>query len=227
MDCKSKKYLHIYDWNYWWGYYRCGKDCEPFHSAEFSLTEDEAGKVSFFHFDFNNLSALHQTIRDGEFVEPDSPDHPSFLEQAKRLRNGEQDWFIGALYYPLFSPEMRFCNASVRSGVPLTKLLSPSVPPYYGVIFLREERPLTPEVLMRWVEALSHPCSASSFPARLRKSPADRRPWSSLRMRCGRAMKCTIPLTPDFPLKSSRAGCGRENRVPITRTGGTRSPRGR
>ena len=42
MDCKSKKYLHIYDWNYWWGYYRCGKDCEPFHSAEFSLTEDEA-----------------------------------------------------------------------------------------------------------------------------------------------------------------------------------------
>ena len=150
MDCKSKKYLHIYDWNYWWGYYRCGKDCEPFHSAEFSLTEDEAGKVTFFHFDFNNLSALHQTIRDGEFVEPDSPDHPSFLEQAKRLRNGEQDWFIGALYYPLFSPEMRFCNASVRSGVPLTKLLSPSVPPYYGVIFLREERPLTPEVLTHW-----------------------------------------------------------------------------
>ena len=83
MDCKSKKYLHIYDWNYWWGYYRCGKDWEPFHAAEFSLTEDEAGEASFFHFDFHNLSALHQTIRDGEFVEPDSPDHPSFLEQAK------------------------------------------------------------------------------------------------------------------------------------------------
>ena len=29
MDCKAKKYLHIYDWNYWWGYYRCGKDWEP------------------------------------------------------------------------------------------------------------------------------------------------------------------------------------------------------
>ena len=172
MDCKSKKYLHIYDWNYWWGYYRCGKDCEPFHSAEFSLTEDEAGEVSFFHFDFNNLSALHQTIRDGEFVEPDSPDHPSFLEQAKRLRNGEQDWFIGALYYPLFSPEMRFCNASVRSGVPLTQLLSPSVPPYYGVIFLREERPLTPEVLMRWVEALSHPLFGQQFSCTLAQIPS-------------------------------------------------------
>lgn len=129
MDCKAKKYLHIYDWNYWWGYYRCGKDWDPFDAAEFSLSEDEAGEAPFFHFDFHNLSALHQTIRDGEFVEPDNPDHPHFLEQARRLRSGEQDWFVGALYYPLFSPEMHFCNASVRSGVPLTQLLSPSVPP--------------------------------------------------------------------------------------------------
>ena len=67
-------------------------------------TEDEAGEASFFYFDFYNLPALHQTIRDGEFVEPDSPDHPSFLEQAERLKNGEQDWFVGALYYPHFSP---------------------------------------------------------------------------------------------------------------------------
>ena len=141
MGCKSKKYLHIHDWNYWWGYYRCGKDWDPFHAAEFSLSEDETGEEPFFHFDFHNLSALHQTIRDGEFVEPDNPDHPHFLEQARRLRSGEQDWFVGALYYPLFSPEMHFCNASVRSGVPLTQLLSPSVPPYYGVIFLREENP--------------------------------------------------------------------------------------
>ena len=99
MGCKSKKYLHIHDWNYWWGYFRCGKGWEPFHAAEFSLTEDEAGEASFFYFDFYNLPALHQTIRDGEFVEPDSPDHPSFLEQAERLKNGEQDWFVGALYY--------------------------------------------------------------------------------------------------------------------------------
>ena len=63
MDCKTKKYLHIYDWNYWWGYYRCGKDWDPFDAAEFSLSEDEAGEAPFFHFDFHNLSALHQTIR--------------------------------------------------------------------------------------------------------------------------------------------------------------------
>ena len=108
MDCKTKKYLHIYDWNYWWGYYRCGKDWDPFDAAEFSLSEDEAGETPFFHFDFHNIPALHQTILDGEFVEPDNPDHPHFLEQARRLRSGEQDWFVGALYYPLFSPEMHF-----------------------------------------------------------------------------------------------------------------------
>ena len=172
MGCKSKKYLHIHDWNYWWGYFRCGKGWEPFHAAEFSLTEDEAGEASFFYFDFYNLSALHQTIRDGEFVEPDSPDHPSFLEQAERLKNGEQDWFIGALYYPHFSPETRFCNASVRSGVPLTQLLSPSVPPYYGVIFLREERPLTPEVLTHWVETLSPPLFGQPFSCTLAQVPS-------------------------------------------------------
>ena len=41
---QTKKYLHIYDWNYWWGYYRCGKDWDPFDAAEFSLSEDEAGE---------------------------------------------------------------------------------------------------------------------------------------------------------------------------------------
>lgn len=126
----------------------------------------------FFHFDFHNLPALHQTILDGEFVEPDNPDHPHFLEQARRLRSGEQDWFVGALYYPLFSPEMHFCNASVRSGVPLTQLLSPSVPPYYGVIFLREELPLTPEVLTHWAETLSQPLFGQPFSCTLAQVPS-------------------------------------------------------
>ena len=105
-------------------------------------------------------------------MEPDSPDQPSFLEQAERLKNGEQDWFVGALYYPHFLPEMHFCNAYVRSGVPLTQLVSPSVLPYYGVIFLREENPLTPEVLTHWVETLSRPLFGQQFSCTLAQVPS-------------------------------------------------------
>lgn len=170
---KHTKYLHIHDWNYWWGYYRCGKDWDTFNGAEFSLTEDEAGEKSFFHFDFYNLPALHQMIQDGEFIEPESPDYLNFLKQAERLKSGEQDWFVGALYYPHFSPDLAFCNAPARSSVPLTQLISPAVPPYYGVIFLREERPLSPKVLTHLVERLSQPlfgvpfsCTFADIPTR-------------------------------------------------------------
>ena len=102
MGCKSKKYLHIHDWNYWWGHYRCGQDWEPFHAAEFSLSEDEAGEAPFFHFDFHNLPALHQTIRDGEFVEPDNPDHPHFLEQTRPVSYTHLDVYKrqGSAYTP-------------------------------------------------------------------------------------------------------------------------------
>ena len=62
MDCKVKKYLHIYDWNYWWGYYRYGKDWEPFHAAEFSLSEDEAGKAPFLDRKSTRLNSSHRSL---------------------------------------------------------------------------------------------------------------------------------------------------------------------
>ena len=104
-------------------------------------------------------------------MEPESPDYPNFLKQAERLRNGEQDWFVGALYYPHFSPDLAFCNAPARNGIPLTHLVSTSVPPHYGVIFLREERPLSPEVLTVWVERLSCPLFGVPFSCTLADVP--------------------------------------------------------
>lgn len=171
IGLKSEKYLHIHDWNYWWCVYHCADGWDNPDAAEFCLTEDAAGEEFFFHFDFYNLPALRQTIQDGKFMEPESPDYPNFLKQAERLRNGEQDWFVGALYYPHFSPDLAFCNASARNGVTLTQLLSPSVPPYYGVIFLREERPLSPGILTAWVERLSQPLFGVSFSCTLADVP--------------------------------------------------------
>ncbi|MGN8969915.1 hypothetical protein [Intestinimonas sp. HCP28S3_D6] len=78
---KSEKYLHIQDWNYWWCVYHCADGWDDPDAAEFCLTEDAAGEEFFFHFDFYNLPALHQTIRNGEFMEPESPDYPNYYNK--------------------------------------------------------------------------------------------------------------------------------------------------
>ena len=132
MGCKAKKYLHIYDWNYWWGYYRCCKDWEPFHAAEFSLSEDEQERRPFstlisitslpFTRPFWTVSLWSRIIR---IIR-------TFWSRQGGSEAVNRTGSSGRLYYPLFSPEMHFCNASVRSGVPLTQLLSPSVPPITG-----------------------------------------------------------------------------------------------
>ena len=83
---------------------------------------------------------------------------------------GEQDWFVGALYYPLFFTGDAF-SATLVGQRPVT-CRSPSVPPYYGVIFLREERPLTPEVLTHWAETLSQPLFGQPFSCTLAQVPS-------------------------------------------------------
>ena len=45
---KHTKYLHIHDWNYWWGYYRCGKDWDTFNGARFLSPKTRLEKNPFF-----------------------------------------------------------------------------------------------------------------------------------------------------------------------------------
>ena len=186
---KHTKYLRIYDWNYWWGVYRCGGGWKPPDGAEFSITEDEAGENRFFHFDFYNLAALEETLRERDFLEPDSPDCPAFLENAQRLQRGEQEFFLGALYYPNYTPDLESCS---RDRAPLLRRLSPPVPPYYGVVFLREERPLEPEVLRQWVEKLSRPLFGEAFSCVLAHVPTRQETLEQFReeMRCLYETEC-------------------------------------
>lgn len=171
MNVKPEKFLFIQDWNYWWGVYHCADGWDTPDAAEFILADDEAGENPFFRLDFYNLPALDRIVQEGEFMEPVNPDYPIFLKQAEQLKAGEHDWFVGALYYPRFSPDLSFCNAPFESNVPLTKLASPPMAPYYAVIFLREEHPLPPEILTAWVERLSQPLFGSSFFCRLARVP--------------------------------------------------------
>lgn len=59
-------------------------------------------------------------------------------------------FFIGSLYYKTFHPDLSTCNDALLEGKNIFDLKSPSYKPYYAVIFIGEERPLTPDLLIEW-----------------------------------------------------------------------------
>ena len=192
MGCSTSVYLQIRDWNYWWNVYQFG-GAEPSvpQGAEFSLTFDQDGEEFYFAFDFYNLSALRQFCSDESeaFVEPDHPDRPLFLDLAEQLSVGKRDYFIGALYYEKPVPSLDLCNRPLSEKETLLDRKSLPAAPYYAVVFLREDRPLTPEVLISWVERLAPAllgktlsCRLGWFPSRetaLKSYQEEGSPWST------------------------------------------------
>lgn len=155
MAQNSLKYIQIRHWDYWWSVYQCGKtgtDCPG--AVEFSLTDDAAGEELFFHFDCYNLKGLERMMREGDFMGLDAADYPAFLSRVSALKRGETAYFIGALYYRDFSPNLDFCNQPLAQGCSLLDLKAWAAP-YYAVLFLAEESPLLPEVLISWMTRLS------------------------------------------------------------------------
>lgn len=172
MDQHLLKYIQIRHWDYWWGVYHCDQSVYTCPNAvEFSLTDDADGETRFFHFDFYNLSALQDTLRDKDLMEEEHPDYPSFLSRAEALTRGEMDYFIGSLYYQDFRPDLAFCNPSANSGRSLLDLKSPPATPYYAVLFLAEDRPFTPEVLTSWITRLSRPLFGTDFSVEIAHIP--------------------------------------------------------
>lgn len=157
MSKSALKYIQIRHWDYWWSVYQCGGASPACPNAvEFSLTDDREGKTLFFHFDLYNLSGLQDILRENTFIETDHPDHAAFLHKAKALERGEISYFIGALHYPGFMPDLAFCNQILTPECTLLELKAPPTAPYYAVLFLKEDRPLIPEVLNHWMTRLSH-----------------------------------------------------------------------
>lgn len=156
------KYVRVRHWDYWWSVYQLMKENEP-QCVELSLTDDMEGEKHFFHFDFYNLPALQNLIDEDEYMEPESPDYPMLLEKVEALKKGELEYFVGALYYEHFSPNLGFCNQTLAEGKTVFDAQAPVAVPYYGVLFLREEQPLVPEVLKSWIEHLAQPFFGQSF----------------------------------------------------------------
>lgn len=165
------KYIQVDYWNYWWCVYSTGKEFSPPHWVECSLSDDVSGEVPFFHFDLYNLHELRHMLREQEFIQPDRPDYPIFLRQAESLERGETDFFIGALYYRDFTPDLAFCNRPLPSGKTLLDRTSQPLPPHYAVLFLAEEQPLTPEILTQWLTHLARPLFGQDFSCLLPRVP--------------------------------------------------------
>lgn len=105
-------------------------------------------------------------------MEPDHPDRPLFLNLAEQLLAGKRKFFIGALYYEKPVPSLALCNRPLSEKETLFDRKSLPAAPYYAVIFLREDRPLTPEVLISWVERLAPALLGKTLSCRLGWSPS-------------------------------------------------------
>ena len=146
------KYLQIRHWDYWWGVY--GYDNGPI-SAEFSITEYNAGEQFYFHFDIYTLPALKELLKPGEFIDKHDPSFQYFQSRAAELDQGSIEYFVGSLYYKDYMPDMTACNQYHQTGNGIFSIKSPERVPHYAVLFIREEKPLLPELLTKWMEKLS------------------------------------------------------------------------
>lgn len=166
----SDKYIQIRHWDYWWYIY--GFDKEPVSSVEFSLTNDPKGENEYFHFNFYTLPALDRMIQEDDFIGSLEPSYQKFLHQAELLRQGKQDFFIGALYYRDYIPNIDQCSQFLKDGQSIFQATTPQRMPVEGVVFLRESESLTLERLIQWLEKLSFPMFRENFSFGIANQPS-------------------------------------------------------
>lgn len=141
------------------------------NAVEFALTDDKAGSVPFFHFDFYTLPGLREILRDSSFMEPEDPDYPAFLHKTEDLQLGKIPYFIRRTLLPaLYSGSGLLQSAPIFKAY-LAGSTAPSASPNYAVLFLSEVRPLIPEVLTTWMTRLSGALFGSPFSAAIARTP--------------------------------------------------------
>ncbi len=151
------RYIQIRHWDYWYSVYGIGQfDKINAGCVEFKITNDSKGDETFFNFDFINLLALEEIIDDNSFMEKDDIQFPDFHRKYVELKNGDIEYFIGALYYEDYQPTISECNRRLMESQTIMDMESPPLKPYYAVVFLHEHRSLNPEVLVDWATRISN-----------------------------------------------------------------------
>lgn len=164
------KYLQIRHWDYWRSVYGYARN--PVSSVEFSITQDRDGEQLFFHLDMDTLPALEKLLKSGEYIDKNDASYQYFLGRAEKLRQGSMDYFVGALYYKDYTPDMVKCNQYQQAGKDIFSVKSPQQSPYYAWLFIREERPLFPELLAEWMERLSPSLFCEQFTYEIANVPS-------------------------------------------------------
>lgn len=153
------RWIYPRHWDYWFSVYGLleGKD----HPCllEFAIFPDRVDNAlvvdEYFHLDVGNFVSADAFIRD-EWNEWNSEEEKRrFAEQTERLRRGETEYFIANLYYPnqVWGQYYMDCLPRGKSVFDIKNKIEDA--PYYGEIYIREARPLIPEVLENWMERLS------------------------------------------------------------------------
>ena len=105
---------------------------------------------SFFHFDFYNLFYLKNEIIPEEYQEKLNSQaqtrHNAFL-------NGTEEYMVDLLFYP--SGASRLYGTALPAGKTLSSIILNGEKPDYAYLYLRDDAPLTPDTLCKWLEKLS------------------------------------------------------------------------
>ena len=122
--------------------------------AEFNLYEtpnpQDPFRNAFFHFDFYNLFYLKNEIIPEEYQE-------KLVSQAQERHNaflnGTEEYMVDLLFYP--SGASRLYGAALPAGKTLSSITLNGEKPVYAYLYLRDDAPLTPDTLCKWLEKLS------------------------------------------------------------------------
>ena len=147
-------------WDYWWDVYHLRKDDEEPCYLEFACYPHAAAKAvvdEFFHLDLGNLTAAEAWCEDEMEDWESEAEKQAFIKQTQKIEAGETDYFIYRLYYPS-SPNDNtslYMNCLPKGTSLFDCKNQRGIPADYAVVFIRETKPLMPDVLCDWLEKLS------------------------------------------------------------------------
>ncbi len=145
--------------DYFWSVYGLG-GYEPPCYLELACYEDaekRRARQKFFRLDIGNLEAANYIDEDDFYDDADM--RASYMEKLRLLNAGEVDYFIETLFFSDGSADLSALSLPGGQLPPGKTILdtrnAAGAVSDYAYVYVREARPLMPDVLCEWLEQLS------------------------------------------------------------------------